>query len=96
MTIRVIDFRKFEKNTLKGFTDVQLQDLKIEIRDVALHELDGKRWIQLPAKPFTKPDGSKGWNYILHFYDKRKFYEFSGEVLKALDSFLSERRAEDE
>ncbi len=70
MPIEIADFRQFEKNTLKGFITARLTTVGLEIRDIAVHERDGQRWIQLPAKPFEKTDGGKGWNYIVSFYEK--------------------------
>ena len=84
MAIEITDFREFKKNTLKGFMTARLTTVGLEIHDIAVHERDGQRWIQLPAKPFEKPDGGKGWNYIVSFYEKTKYHQFQYGVLDNL------------
>ncbi len=39
-----------ERNTLRGFADIFLPSLHLEIRDCAVHEKNGKRWVQLPRR----------------------------------------------
>ena len=50
MNIVVSEFRPREQNTLQGFVTARLTDVGLEVRDLALHEKQGKRWFQLPAK----------------------------------------------
>ena len=85
--IEVTDFRPYVKNTLQGFLTIRMTNVGLEIRDLALHKQNGKRWLQLPAKPYKKPDGSQGWSYILDFYEKARFNQFQEVTLKALDAF---------
>jgi hypothetical protein len=44
-------------NTLRGFADVLLTQTYLRIRDVAVHEKDGRRWAQLPGRPMIDRDG---------------------------------------
>jgi hypothetical protein len=90
MAIEIIDFRPIEKNTLKGFLTARLTSVYLEIRDLALHEKEGRKWIQLPAKPYKKDDGGQGWSYIVRFYEKNKYHQFQELALKALDVYLKE------
>jgi hypothetical protein len=89
MAIEITDFRPHVKNTLQGFLTVRM-----EIRDLALHRQNGKRWLQLPSKPYTKPDGGQGWAYILHFYEKPRFEQFQQATLKALDEYQRQARGD--
>ncbi len=57
MTITCDDWRGLRRNTLLGFAAIQIKELHLTIRDVAVHEKDGRRWAQLPAKPQVK-DGA--------------------------------------
>lgn len=85
--IEIVSFRELNKNTLKGFVTVRLSNVGLEIRDIAIHEKNGKQWLQLPAKPYAKQDGSPGWSYILDFYDKDKLKSFQEVTLKMLQLF---------
>ncbi|MBN1843080.1 MAG: hypothetical protein JW883_12480 [Deltaproteobacteria bacterium] len=87
MAIEITDFRTYQKNSLQGFLTLRMTSVGLEIRDIALHQKNGKHWLQLPAKPYKKPDGSQGWAYILAFYDKHTFKKFQEVTLKALDAF---------
>jgi hypothetical protein len=91
MGIIIKDFRPAEKNTLQGFLTAHLTQSGLEIKDVAVHSRDGKRWIQLPAKPFEKPDGSKGWNYIVSITPKERYHQFQESTLEALDAFIAKQ-----
>ena len=84
--IEITDFREYKKNTLQGFFDVKLTDMGLEIRGCCLHERDGQRWVQLPSKAYEKEDGSRGWKYILDFYEEEKKQAFQKEVLRALEA----------
>ena len=54
MTIVCEDFRPWRSNTLAGFAIVNIAELKLTIKDIAIHQKDGSRWAQLPAKPQIK------------------------------------------
>ena len=54
--IEIISFNSYRKNTLQGFLSARLAETGLETRDIALHQENGKRWLQLPAKPYKKPD----------------------------------------
>jgi len=47
-------WRRFRKNTLVGFAAIKIHDLRLIVRDVGIHERDGRCWAQLPAKPVIK------------------------------------------
>jgi hypothetical protein len=56
-TIVCDDWRSLRRNTLLGFATIKIQELHLLIRDVAIHEKDGRRWAQPPARPQIK-DGA--------------------------------------
>lgn len=92
MNIEIIGFAPCTKNTLQGFLAIRLIETGLEIRDIALHRKDGNRWLQLPAKPYTKKNGRQGWTYILNFHEKKHFTIFQEVVLKALDALQHQDR----
>ena len=92
MAIEIVNFKKFSKNTLKGFVTIRLTNTSLEIRDCSLHTKSGKRWISLPAKSYKKEDGNQGWSYIVKFYDKARGEQFQKACLKALDTYLANKK----
>jgi hypothetical protein len=91
MNIEITSFDPCSGTTLQGFLVVRLES-GLEIRDIALHQKNGKRWLQLPAKPYKKKDGGKGWSYILSFHKKEHFNKFQEVTLRALDAFQCKSR----
>jgi hypothetical protein len=89
--IVITKFRQFEKNTLRGFLNIHLTNIGLEIRDATYHQKDGERWIGLPAKPYEDENGDTKYSYIIKFVDKNKYSEFQKWTLKALDQYLAEK-----
>lgn len=93
MTIKIISFTPYQKNTtLQGFVSVLLTSPGLEIGGIAVHEKDGKRWLQLPAKPYKKPDGKTGWSYLINFREKKNYQRFQKAILKAIDALQCQDR----
>jgi hypothetical protein len=88
MAIQIQGFRKYEKNSLKGFVTLQLPTVGLEIRDCTVHEANGKRWVGLPAKPYQDKDGSTKYSYIVSFPDKKIYGAFQDQALQALDEYM--------
>jgi len=89
MAIQIVDFRKYQKNSLQGFVTLLLTDAGIQIKDATYHTSNGRRWITLPAKPYEDKDGSTKYSYIVSFPDKKIYAAFQEQALKALDEHLS-------
>ena len=92
MSIEIVSYRKYEKNTLQGFLSIRMTGIRLEIRDLCIHQKNGKRWLSLPAKPVPSKEinAKPGYVSILDFYDKTYLAKFQTVTLMALDSWLSE------
>ena len=51
VTLKCESFRPLRRNTLCGFAEIVVVELRLRIKDVALHQKGNARWAQLPAKP---------------------------------------------
>jgi hypothetical protein len=80
-SIKILNLKPFEKNTLKGFFDLELADSGMILRGCTLHDRDGKRWIGYPGRPCRKDDGAEGWANIIDFVDNKAKYSFAKEAL---------------
>ena len=89
MAIQVQEFRKYQKNSLQGFTTLLLTGAGLQIKDCTVHEGNGKRWISLPAKPYKDEEGQTKYSYIVSFPDKKVYGNFQKQALAALDEYLS-------
>jgi|SRR5215831_16083985 len=56
-TVTCHAFHPLYRNTLRGFAEIRINELRLTIRDVAVPEKGECRWAQLPAKPMIDKDG---------------------------------------
>jgi hypothetical protein len=57
LTVTCLSFKPLRKNTLRGFADIRIAEMRLNIRDVAVHQKGAGRWAQLPARPMIDKDG---------------------------------------
>lgn len=91
MNFEIIQHREYIKNTLQAFISVKFLDFfggAIEIRDIAIHLKDGKRWLQMPSKPYEK-DGEKKWSFIIVVHPWENWKKMQAEILRRLDEMKS-------
>jgi len=80
MTAVVSNAKPLNKNTLRGFFDVTLAS-GLKLNGCALHEKDGRRWVGLPAREWTKQDGSKSWTPMVEVPDRDTRDKFNAAVV---------------
>ncbi|MGO9530566.1 MAG: hypothetical protein ACLP3B_05230 [Syntrophobacteraceae bacterium] len=92
MSVLITSYKPYQKNTLQGFATIRLTNIGFEIRDVTIHQKNGSRWIQLPAKLVQRPadQGGDHWFAIVDFYDKARKDQFQAAVLSRIGHLLSE------
>jgi hypothetical protein len=82
----VLEFRAFERNTLRGFLSLQLPSGMV-IRECCLHKKDEARWISPPARKWEK-NGETGWTNLVDFDSKESRQRFQAAALQAIDEYL--------
>jgi hypothetical protein len=94
--IRCIRFRSYEKNTLKGFADLELTRVGIVIRDCTWHEKNGHEWVGFPARAYETKTGETAWQPLVEFADgataARK--QFQEQAVAAVHDFIDRQNAE--
>jgi hypothetical protein len=83
------------RNSLKAFVDLTLDDTSLIIREVTLHEQNGRRWIGMPGKPVIDAKtgvaerfgdtGKIRYVNVLHFGSREASDAFQREALAAID-----------
>ena len=86
MAIEIKRYKAFEKGTLRAFFTIYIPEWHLEIRDLALHEKNGKRWANLPAKQYQDQDETKYMPLVKIDDDVRD--RFQEAVLKAVQEHL--------
>ena len=87
--------RRFEKNTLRAFFDIELPSGMI-IRGATLQFSHGKYWVGLPARPFENSEGVKGWVPIIDFRDRETKARFQTAAIAAATEAFPELAAKAE
>jgi len=92
--IRCIKFRRYERNTLRGFADLELSRVGIVIHDCCWHMKAGKEWISFPARPYEK-DGNTSWSPVVEFAEgaKEARTQFQEHALRAVHAAAGESAA---
>jgi hypothetical protein len=88
MAIEILEFRPVAKGYLQGFITVKIPKIGMEIRDIALFEKGGGKWVNLPRREYDKKDGTKGWTELVRFTERTIHEKFQQEVLEALEEHL--------
>ena len=91
LTITCSEFRPFHRNTLRGFAEIEIAELQLTIKDVAVHAKDGARWAQLPAKPQVRDgalvkdaSGKVQYSPVMDFATRAVRDAFSAAVIRAV------------
>jgi DNA-binding cell septation regulator SpoVG len=82
---KILNFKVFEKNTLKAFFDVQMGSGMI-VRECSLHERDGARWVNLPSRKFTGKDGEPAYAKLVEFVSREVADAFRDRVIQTIDA----------
>jgi hypothetical protein len=90
-TIVCDDWRALRRNTLQGFAAITIQELRLSIKDIAIHEKNHRRWAQLPARPqikdgkaVTDADGKVQYFPVMAFEGRAIADAFSNAVIAAI------------
>jgi hypothetical protein len=84
--IRCVRFRAYEKNTLRGFADLELTRVGLVLRDCVWHEKSGKEWVSFAARSYQDKDGNTAWQPLVEFMpgEKEARAQFQQQALEAI------------
>ena len=89
--MKILNFKEYQKNTLRGFFDLAL-DSGLLIRGMTYHVKNGNRWVAFPSKPYEDEDGETKYQNILYIPNDDRWKKFQSLVLAALDEVLNEEQ----
>jgi len=89
LTIEVTSFNHNNKNGLIGYATARINQLDLEIRNIAVYRKNGKTTISPPANPPCKENGNS-WFPVMVFYDMRDFNIFQKKVVESLECYFEE------
>ena len=106
MAVLVTKFRRYRKETFRGFADVYMSEWGVTINDVAILESDDRRWASVPNVPcrdddgvvLRKENGKAVYKQTLEFCNRTMRYVLSDRVIASLletfpDAFDTDEQA---
>jgi len=93
--IRCVRFRRYEKNTLRGFVDLELVRTGLVLHDCCWHEKNGMEWVSFPARSYTDKNGVTQWQVLIEFAagtDQAR-EQFRKQALEAIHAFAAKQEA---
>ena len=82
--IECIRYTAINKSTCLGMATIHISNWKMTISGIALHQKDGKRWVNLPSR-IVEENGEKKYYPYIYFDDKDTKDKFGEAVKKAID-----------
>jgi hypothetical protein len=94
LSLQCLDFKPLCRNTLRGFTVIRVEQMRLILREIAVHEKNGKAWAQLPSRPWlrnsqvvTDDKGKVQYSPLFEFDSAAVRAAFSGAVVRAALAF---------
>jgi hypothetical protein len=92
LSVKIEGFKPHRANSLYGFVDLLIPEIRLRIKEATVHQSHGRRWIGLPAKPQVDREGRArhdergrtAYTSILQFTDKTTSDAFSDRAISAL------------
>ena len=83
--IECIRYTAINKSTCLGMATIHVPKWKTKISGIALHQKDGKRWVNMPSR-VVEENGEKKYYPYIYFDDKETKDLFCEEVKLAIDN----------
>jgi hypothetical protein len=94
LTVTCRGFHPLHRHTLRGFCEIRIDELRLVIRDIAIHERNGARWAQLPSRPQVRDGelvhdehGKIQYFHLMNFDSREVADAFSRAVIRSLLEF---------
>lgn len=100
LTCECLEWKPMRRNTLAGFAQIRIVELRITFIGVAVHNKGDKRWAAPPSKPWVQEgkavfkDGKIQYSPIIEFDTDEVRRGFSDAVVKAVLDYEPQAFAE--
>jgi len=88
--IECVRYSPVNKSTCLGVATIFVPKWGVEISGISLHQKDGKRWVNLPARIVEEGPEKKYYPYI-RFREKEHKERFCDMIKKAIDANAAEK-----
>ena len=87
MNVRIVRYKPFQRNTMQGFVDIEVESAII-IPGCIHHSKGGKDWVNVPSK---KEKDDKYYD-LVKFPNKDTYWSFQNSCKQALTEYMSQNR----
>ncbi|HJZ04570.1 MAG TPA: hypothetical protein VJ327_01755 [Patescibacteria group bacterium] len=88
MTIEILKFIPINKGACIGYLDIFVPKTGLEIYGCCIWQKDNNRWLNMPQREYTNPQGEKKYLNIIRFREKGHADEFGRVALEAFDAWV--------
>ena len=93
MDFKIVDTKKMNKNTLRGFFSLLIGSLKIE--GFTYHVKNDKSWVGFPAKEYIdKETGEKKYWPMIRIEDKDRYHAFQNWCRDQVSNIFDQKNNE--
>ena len=90
MTIECTNFRAYENKSLRGWANLFIPKMGIEIFGCAVYEKDGKRWVNMPQRQWKDPEtGEEKYVNVIKLRDKAHWEAFKDSAMQSIDAWIA-------
>jgi len=86
--IECTNYRAHTAGALQGFADFYVPKWGLEIKGCSVFMKDGRSWINLPSKEYTKATGEKGFQPLVTFREKAHMDSFTKHAKEGIDKWI--------
>ena len=87
--MEIKNYKPIDKGCLKGRFDVTVPQWGLTLRDCALFEKEGDKWVNFPSRPYKAEDGTTK-HYACAFMEKAEKKKFDEACLVAIEKLPKE------
>lgn len=87
MSIEVTKFKGYDKGPLRGFADIKLVKLGLELKGFRIFHKEGRFWATPPSSEYENAQGEKKYAWNVFFSDNDKQKAFMKNVTEAILSY---------
>lgn len=91
--IECLKYKPINKGTLLGYADLFAPKMGLEIFGVALHQKDGRRWVNMPSREYVDDKGEKKFISVIRFPNKVHMEEFTRQAKEAIEKVMHQESA---
>lgn len=86
--IEIQNINAVHKGTLLAKCDVHIVPWKLTLHDVTIFEKGANRWVGMPSREYTTPEGEKKYIEMITFDSDGVKKRFRDQIMGAVDQYL--------